>query len=44
MDAPYSYMEDLKNGTYKLPWEDNIVHKDGRHYGFPKPGEKINSK
>lgn len=40
MDAPYSYMEDLKNGTYELPWEDQIVHKDGRYYGFPKHGEK----
>jgi formamidase len=36
-DCPYTYMKDMVAGEYQLPWEDNIVHKDGSSYGFPKP-------
>ncbi|VEF49116.1 formamidase [Bacillus freudenreichii] len=36
-DAPYTYMSDLINGTYRLPWDKEIVHKDGRAYGFGAP-------
>jgi len=36
-DCPYSYMKDLVNGVYRLPWEDEIVHKDGRSCNFPAP-------
>ena len=36
-DAPYTYMQDLQNGTYKLPWEEEIVYKDGQEYGFGAP-------
>lgn len=30
MDVLYTYMKDLQN---HLPWEDNIVYKDGQAYG-----------
>jgi formamidase len=40
MDAPYTYMDDLRNGTYSLPWEDKIKHKDGQAYGFDAPRKK----
>ncbi|KIH70876.1 formamidase [Salinicoccus roseus] len=39
-DAPYTYMQDLQNGEYRLPWEDDVVHKDGGAYGFNKPRKK----
>ena len=28
-DCPYSYMQDLVAGRYRLPWEDEVVHTDG---------------
>jgi len=44
-DCPYTFMQDLVAGRYRLPWEDEVVHKDGVAYGFPKPmrvyGEKL---
>jgi formamidase len=30
-------MKDLVKGTYRLPWEEDIVHKDGTSSGFDKP-------
>jgi formamidase len=30
-------MHDLVAGTYRLPWEDEVVHVDGRSCGFPPP-------
>jgi formamidase len=36
-DCPYTFMRDLVAGRYRLPWEDEVVHKDGTAYGFPKP-------
>lgn len=36
-DCPYTYMKDLMEGRYKLPWEDQVVHKDGTSCGFPAP-------
>ncbi|MEC2159762.1 formamidase [Virgibacillus halodenitrificans] len=39
-DAPYTYMKDLQDGTYHLPWEDKIVYKDGQAYGFDAPRKK----
>ena len=36
-DCPYTYMHDLVQGRYRLPWEDSVVHKDGSAYGFPAP-------
>jgi formamidase len=36
-DCPYTYMEDLVKGQYRLPYEDDVVHTDGTSCGFPKP-------
>ena len=36
-DCPYTFMRDLVAGRYRLPWEDEVVHKDGSAYGFAKP-------
>lgn len=36
-DCPYTYMQDMVKGEYKLPWEDQVVHKDGTGEGFAAP-------
>jgi formamidase len=36
-DCPYTYMQDLVAGRYRLPWEDEVVHRDGGSCGFPAP-------
>ena len=36
-DCPYTYMQDLVAGEYKLPWEDRIRVTDGTSFGFPAP-------
>jgi formamidase len=36
-DCPYTYMHDLAKGEYRLPWEDQVVHKDGSAFGFAPP-------
>jgi formamidase len=36
-DCPYTYMQDMVAGRYRLPWEDEVVHKDGTSCGFPAP-------
>nr|WP_309098457.1 formamidase [Fredinandcohnia onubensis] len=36
-DCPYTYMHDMVNGEYRLPWEDEVVHKDGTSCGFAGP-------
>jgi formamidase len=36
-DCPYTYMHDLTQGRYRLPWEDDVVHVDGTSCGFAKP-------
>jgi formamidase len=36
-DCPYTYMKDLVNGCYRLPWEEGVVHKDGTVCGFSPP-------
>ena len=33
-DCPYTFMQDLVKGDYRLPWEDSIEVTDGRSYGF----------
>lgn len=38
-DCPYSYMQDLVRGSYRLPWEDDVVHIDGASCGFDPPTE-----
>lgn len=41
-DCPYTYMEDLVNGEYRLPWEDEVVHTDGTSRGHPVPEREYN--
>lgn len=36
-DCPYTYMQDLVAGHYRLPWEDQVQVKDGTSCGFPLP-------
>ena len=36
-DCPYTYMQDLVAGRYRLPWEDQIKETDGVSCGFPRP-------
>lgn len=36
-DCPYTYMQDLVSGRYRLPWEDEVVHRDGSSCGFAPP-------
>lgn len=39
-DCPYTYMQDLVKGKYRLPWEDEVIHKDGTSCGFPVPSRE----
>lgn len=46
-DCPYTFMKDLVNGKYLLPWDASIEIKDGTVCGFDPPirdyaGEQIN--
>lgn len=36
-DCPYTYMHDLVNKQYRLPWEDLVRITDGTSCGFPAP-------
>ena len=36
-DCPYTYMRDLVAGRYRLPWEDEVVHRDGVSCNFSAP-------
>lgn len=36
-DCPYTYMQDLVNGHYHLPWESEVIHTDGTSCGFSPP-------
>jgi formamidase len=47
-DCPYTYMQDIVDGSYRLPWEDEVIHTDGTSCGFPAPtrrykGEEVTS-
>lgn len=39
-DCPYTYMHDLVEGRYALPWEDEVRIKDGESCGFPIPNRR----
>ena len=43
-DCPYSFMQDMVAGRYRLPWEDEVVHKDGTSCGFSIPNRVYESK
>jgi formamidase len=36
-DCPYTFMQDMLKGTYKLPWDADIKEKDGSSCGFAPP-------
>lgn len=36
-DCPYTYMKDLVKGEYRLPWEADVIYKDGTSCGFSEP-------
>ena len=36
-DCPYTYMQDLVAGKYRVPWEDEVEVTDGVPAGFPPP-------
>jgi formamidase len=40
-DCPYTYMHDMVNGRYRLPWEDDVVVTDGTSCGFPPPSRRF---
>ena len=37
MDCPYTFMQDMVAGTFRLPWEDQVKITDGTSCGFPAP-------
>ncbi len=37
MDCPYTFMHDMVAGKYVLPWEAQVVHRDGSSCGFAAP-------
>lgn len=43
-DCPYTFMQDMVAGRYRLPWEDAVVHKDGTACGFPAPTRRYGGK
>ena len=40
-DCPYTYMQDLVAGRYRLPWEEEVAHTDGSSCGFAAPTRKF---
>ena len=36
-DCPYTYMQDLCAGRYRVPWDDEVTVTDGCRFGFPPP-------
>ena len=36
-DCPYTFMHDMVNGQFQLPWEDKVVYTDGQSCGFAAP-------
>ena len=36
-DCPYTFMQDMVAGTFKLPWEDSVKVVDGTSCGFSVP-------
>jgi formamidase len=44
-DCPYTFMQDLVAGQYRLPWEDSVKVTDGTSCGLPVPtrryGERL---
>jgi formamidase len=43
-DCPYSFMQDLVAGRYRLPWEDDVKVTDGTSSGFARPTRRYGEK
>ncbi|MHB1103344.1 MAG: formamidase [Devosia sp.] len=43
-DCPYTFMHDLMNGNYRLPWEATVKVTDGTPSGFAKPSRRYGEK
>ncbi len=43
-DCPYTYMQDLVAGRYRLPWEESVRVTDGTSCGFPAPTRRYGDK
>ena len=37
MDRPYTFMQAMVAGMFRLPWEDEVKVTDGTSCGFPAP-------
>ena len=44
MDCPYTFMQDMVAGTFRLPWEDQVKVTDGTSCGFPAPTRVFGAK
>jgi formamidase len=42
MDCPYSFMQDMVAGRFRLPWESEVLVTDGTSCGFPAPTRAYN--
>jgi formamidase len=40
-DCPYTFMRDMVSGRFALPWEHDVVHKDGQSCGFSAPTRRF---
>jgi len=40
-DCPYTFMRDMVSGRFALPWEHEVVHKDGQSCGFSAPTRRF---
>jgi formamidase len=43
-DCPYTFMQDLVAGRYRLPWEDSVKVTDGTPSGFERPTRRYGEK
>lgn len=43
VDCPYTYMQDLAAGRYRVPWEDEVKVTDGTSWGFPVPRRRTST-
>jgi hypothetical protein len=44
MDCPYTFMQDMVSGTFRLPWEDQVKKTGGTSWGFPVPTRVFGAK
>jgi formamidase len=44
MDCPYTFMQDMVSGTFRLPWEDQVKITGGTSWGFPVPTRVFGAK